>query len=130
MTAIPNVLWKKYFEEQQESGLIAPEFCKLKNINYKTFANKKSKFKKGLLDLSNKPEDVLISDLTISKKDKIRPPFVKLVPESKKQNLYPVKVSDKLNNPQPLKIKLQNGIEIEFGINELSSVIKAVGGFK
>jgi hypothetical protein len=129
MAAIPSALWKKYFEEQEESGLLAPEFCKLKNINYKTFANKRRMNKKGLLDLNDKQKNILISDLTITK-DKKSSPFVKLVPDSKKQNLYSEKVPEKLNYPQPLKMKLQNGIEIEFGINELSSVIEAVGGFK
>lgn len=130
MAIIANVIWKKYIEEQQSSGLIAPEFCKLKNINYKTFANKKSKLKKGLLDLTDKPRKSLISDLTVSKMSKKESPFVKLVPEARRTINIPLKDSKKLIESQILKLKLKNGIEIEFGISELDAVIEAAGGLR
>jgi hypothetical protein len=97
--------WQKLIQEQEESGLKQLDFCLSKGISFKSFSARKSKIKSAA-KMMDKPE---------------KAKFIKVQKIKSKQSV-------EINSPASLRIKTRTGIEIEFPVTALKSVITILNG--
>jgi hypothetical protein len=97
--------WQNLIQEKKESGLKQMDFCSSKGISLKTFSARKSRIKSSA-KVRNKPKQAK---------------FIRV-------HKVTSRASIDVNPPLNLRIKTKAGIEIEFPLSSLSSVISILNG--